>query len=192
MADYNGITKTTGKPVLAKRVWYFIQAVDAPLGSPALLPAWQTEGGVTYSGENIDEQTKMGRIIQKSTSEDSIDLSQYFVATDDSVSIVKDAKKTGKSVKVWRVIIDDTVAKEVTGEDYKLYPAEFGYGMPDDVEISDGDELVEVSYTLNIMDSLKDGEFPLTDEDIAAIEALYSYQNPGDTTGDYDDIKTTP
>ena len=52
---YNGIKKTVGKALSAKKVWYFLQSVDAPIGSPALLPAYQTEGGVTYGGENVDE-----------------------------------------------------------------------------------------------------------------------------------------
>lgn len=189
---YNGIKKTVGKALSAKKIWYFLQAVDAPIGSPALLPAYQTEGGVTYGGDNVDEQTKMGRIIIKSTDEQSIDLTQYFVPGDESIQVIKDAKKTGKSVKVWRVIVDESVAEDVTDAEHKLYPAEFGYGMPDEPEISDGDDLVEASYTLNIIGSLQDGKFPLTDEDINAIEALYEYQNPGETTGDYSDIKTTP
>ena len=64
--------------------------------------------------------------------------------------------------------------------------------MPDDVEIADGDDLVEASYTLNIIGKLQEGKFPLSDDDISAIEALYDYQNHGETTGDYDEIKTTP
>ncbi|WP_270344749.1 phage major tail protein, TP901-1 family [Enterococcus thailandicus] len=191
----NGIKKTTGKALTAKKVWYFIQSVKAVIGSPALLPAFQTEGGVTYGGENIDEQTKMGRIIIKSTDEHSIDLTQYFVPKDEAIKVVKDAKKNGNSVKVWRVEIDESIAEPVEGEtDVKLYPAEFGYGMPDDVEISDGDDLVEASYTLNIIGKLQEGKFPLSDDDILAIEALYEYQNPGETTGDYDEIitETTP
>lgn len=186
----NGVQKTTGSALSGKKVWYFLQSVEVPVGSKALLPGFQTEGTVTYGGENTDEQTKMGRIITKSTDEHSIDLTQYFDPTDDSVSVVRDAKKNGQSVKVWRVIIDESVAETLEDEDYKLYPAEFGYGMPDEVEISDGDELVEVSYTLNIIGSLKDGKFPLTDDDIQAIESLYDYQNPGETTGDYNNIST--
>lgn len=188
----NGIKKFTGKAVTAKKVWYFIQSVSAAIGSPALMPAFQTEGGVTYGGDNIDEQTKMGRIIIKSTDEHSIDLTQYFITKDEAVQVVKDAKKNGTSVKVWRVVVDPEAAKaiEVEGQEkVKAYPAEFGYGMPDDVEIEDGDDLVEVSYTLNIIGKLQDGEFPLSDKDILAIEALYEYQNPGETTGDYDNIK---
>lgn len=155
----NGVKKTTGKALTAKKVWYFIQSVSAAIGSPALLPAFQTEGGVTYGGENIDEQTKMGRIIIKSTDEHSIDLTQYFVPKDEAIKVVKDAKKNGTSVKVWRVEIDDSVAEAVEGEtDVKLYPAEFGYGMPDDVEIADGDDLVEASYTLNIIGKLQEGK----------------------------------
>lgn len=191
----NGIKKPTGKALPAKYIWYFIQSVTAKIGDPGLLPGFQTEGGVTYGGENIDEQTKMGRIIVKSTDEHSIDLTQYFAPGDESIDVIKDAKKNGTSVKVWRVVIDDAVAKPGGGEEgkeYKLYPAEFGYGMPDEVEITDGDDLVEVSYTLNIVGKLQEGEFPLSDEDIAAIEALYAYQNPGETTGDYGDIQTKP
>lgn len=186
----NGIKKSTGKPLVAKKVWYFIQPTDSPLGSPALLPAFQTEGGVTYGGDNIDEQTKMGRIIIKSTDEHSIDLTQYYVPGDESLVAVRDAKKNGKSVKVWRVEVDPALVKKEGA--INTYPAQFGYGMPDEVELSDGDDLVEASYTLNIIGSLKDGYFPLSDTDIAAIEALYDYQNPGETTGDFDNIKKGP
>jgi len=186
---YNGIKKPSGKPLLAKKVWYFIQPVDSPIGSQALLPAFQTEGTVSYGGDNIDEQTKMGRIIMKATDEHAIELTQYYVPGDEAIQTIIEAKKTGKSVKVWRVEVDESIAKNVLGKDYKLYPAQFGYGMPDEPELSDGDELVEVSYTLNIIGALKDGEFPLTDADIASLEALYEYQNPGETTGDYSEIK---
>ncbi len=186
------IKKFTGKAVTAKKIWYFIQSVTAPLGSPALLPAFQTEGGVTYGGDNIDEQTKMGRIIIKSTDEHSIDLTQYFITKDEAIKVVKDAKKNGTSVKVWRVVVDPDAAEPIVEQvGTKNYPAEFGYGMPDDVEIKDGDDLVEVSYTLNIIGKLQEGKFPLSDEDISAIDALYAYQNPGETTGDYDGIKKT-
>lgn len=64
--------------------------------------------------------------------------------------------------------------------------------MPDEPEISDGDELVEATYTLNIIGSLQDGLFPLSDKDISAIEVLYQYQNPGETTGDFSNIQTEP
>lgn len=190
----NGVEKYQGKPIRGKRVWYFIQAVTAEIGSPALLPAWQTDGTTTIGGDNIDEQTKMGRVILKSTDEHSMELTQYFAPDDESIQVVEDAKINGHSVKVWRVVVDETLAKEEEGSNTKAYPAKFGYGIPDELEYGDGDDLVEISYTLNIVGKLQDGTFPLSDEDVAMIESLYEYQRPGETTGDYnaiDDGSTT-
>lgn len=185
----NGVTKFQGTPIKGNRVWYFIQAVTAAIGSPALLPAFQTDGTTTIGGDNIDEQTKMGRIILKSTDEHSIELTQYFAPDDESIQIIEDAKKNGHSVKVWRVVVSDALGKE-EGEGIKAYPAKFGYGIPDELEYDEGDDLVEISYTLNIVGKLQDGTFPLSDEDVAMIESLYKFQRPGETTGDYDDIKS--
>lgn len=182
------VLKTTAAPVRGFRVWYFIQAIDAEIGSEAILPAFQTSGSTTIGGDNIDEQTKQGRIIQKSTNEDSIELEQYFTPSDPASQIIKEAKRSGASVKVWRVVVDENSAEEGEEPDTKLYPAEFGYGIPDELSYDDGDDLVSVSYTLNIIGSLQDGMFPLSDSDISVIENLYDYQNPGETTGDYDSI----
>lgn len=188
----NGVTKFQGTPIKGNRVWYFIQAVSAPIGSPALLPAFQTEGTTTIGGDNIDEQTKMGRIILKSTDEHSIELTQYFAPDDNSIQIIEDAKKNGQSVKVWRVVVSETLGEPEGEESLKIkaYPAKFGYGIPDELEYDEGDDLVEISYTLNIIGKLQDGTFPLSDEDVAMIESLYQFQRPGETTGDYDDIRT--
>ncbi|TLQ06064.1 phage major tail protein, TP901-1 family [Marinilactibacillus psychrotolerans] len=184
------IIKTTAAPVKGFRVWYFIQAVTAELGSDAILPAFQTEGGTTLGGDNIDEQTKQGRIIQKSTDEQSVDLTQYFVPSDPASQVIEQAKVQGLSVKVWRVVIDENSAEGE--EEEKTYPAKFGYGLPEEIEYSDGEDLVEISYTLQIVGRLQDGRFPLTDEDVAVIENMYDYQNPGETTGNYDAIEPTP
>ncbi|WP_030127052.1 phage major tail protein, TP901-1 family, partial [Streptococcus pyogenes] len=70
---------TTGKPILGKKIFYFIQSVDAKKGSKALLPAYRTDGTTTMGGEYIDEQTQQGRVIEKATDEHSIDLTTYFV-----------------------------------------------------------------------------------------------------------------
>ena len=183
------VVKTTSAPIRGSRVWYFIQAVDAPIGAEAILPAFQTSGTTTIGGENIDEQTKQGRIILKSTDEHAIELEQYFTPNDPASSVIKDAKISGASVKVWRVVVDESLAKgETPGE--RTYPAQFGYGLPDELSYDEGEGLVTVSYTLNIVGALKDGQFPLSDEDIAVIDSLYEYQNPGETTGDYNAIET--
>lgn len=35
---------TTAKPIKGKNIFYFIQSVDAKLGSKAILPAYRTDG----------------------------------------------------------------------------------------------------------------------------------------------------
>lgn len=185
----NGIETTQASALTGKKVLYFIQSIHEPIGSPALLPAWQTEGTTTYGGDMVDEQTKSGRILAKGTDEHSIELTQYYAPLDPSIKIIKDSKKKGESVKVWRVEVDKTLAVEE--EEYKVYPAEFGFGLVDELELSDGEDFVEASYTLNIVGTLKEGTFPLTDEDLAMLESVYKFQRPGETTGDYDDQTTT-
>lgn len=184
----NGVEMVKGKALLAKRVWYFIQATDAPVGSKATLPSMTTEGGTTFGGDSIDEQTKVGRVVMASTNEDSIELTTYVVAGDDSIDIIADAKSEGKQVKVWRVVVDEAFAKKELDDDqveHTVYPAHFGYGLVDELELSDGDDLVEASYTLNILGKLQKGTFPLNDEQVAALAELYEFERPGETTGEF-------
>lgn len=191
MATTIDITKA--KPIVGKKVFYFIQSVDAVLGSKAILPAYRTDGTTTMGGDFIDEQTQQGRVLEKATDEHSIELTSYYTPLDKAIEVVEEAKRTGKSVKVWRVIADESLktVDETTQKD--VYPAKFGYGKVDEIEYSEGvEDFVEANYALNIIDSLKDGKFPLTAEDIALLTSVYSYQNPGETTGDYDAITTAP
>lgn len=191
MATTIDITKA--KPIVGKKVFYFIQSVDAVLGSKAILPAYRTDGTTTMGGDFIDEQTQQGRVLEKATDEHSIELTSYYTPLDKAIEVVEEAKRTGKSVKVWRVIADESLktVDETTQKD--MYPAKFGYGKVDEIEYSEGvEDFVEANYALNIIDSLKDGKFPLTAEDIALLTSVYAYQNPGETTGDYDAIKTAP
>lgn len=191
MATTIDITKA--KPIVGKKVFYFIQSVDAVLGSKAILPAYRTDGTTTMGGDFIDEQTQQGRVLEKATDEHSIELTSYYTPLDKAIEVVEEAKRTGKSVKVWRVIADESLktVDETTQKD--VYPAKFGYGKVDEIEYSEGvEDFVEANYALNIIDSLKDGKFPLTAEDIALLTSVYAYQNPGETTGDYDAITTAP
>lgn len=184
---------TKAKPVTGKKIFYFIQSVDAVLGSKAILPAYRTDGTTTMGGDFIDEQTQQGRVLEKATDEHSIELTSYYTPLDKAIEVVEEAKRTGKSVKVWRVIADESLktVDETTQKD--VYPAKFGYGKVDEIEYSEGvEDFVEANYALNIIDSLKDGKFPLTAEDIALLTSVYAYQNPGETTGDYDAITTAP
>lgn len=183
-----GVKTTTTAPIAGKKIIYFTQSVLAELGADAVMPAFQTDGSTTLGGEYLDEQTKQGRIIQKSSDEDSIELTQYYSPDDESLQDAEEAKAEGRSQKVWRVVVDKSVAEEGDGDEM-LYPAHFGYGRIEELTYSDGDDLAEASYTLNIIGQLRRGMFPLSDEDIAMINTLYDYQNPGETTGDYDEIE---
>lgn len=181
------ITMTTGKPITGKKIFYFIQSVDAPLGSAAILPAYRTDGSTTLGGEFTDEQTQQGRILEKSTDEHTIEVTQYFAPADKSVEVIEEAQKTGKSVKVWEVVVDESVAKGEGSEKY--YPTKFGYAKVSEIEKASGvEDLVELSYELSVVGALQDGRFPLTDDEVSILNEVYAYQNPGETTGDYDAI----
>ena len=179
---------TIAKPIVGKKVFYFIQSIHAEKGTGAMLPAYRKDGSTTMGGEYIDEQTQQGRLLEKATDEHSIELTQYFAPKDPSVQVILDAQKTGESVKIWRVIVDESVKDVSTGKD--TYPAQFGYGkITDDIEFDDAiDGFTELTYTVGIVGRLRDGKFPLSTEEINMLNEVYDYQNPGETTGDYNNI----
>ena len=179
---------TIAKPIVGKKVFYFIQSIHAEKGTGAMLPAYRKDGSTTMGGEYIDEQTQQGRLLEKATDEHSIELTQYFAPKDPSVQVILDAQKTGESVKIWRVIVDESVKDMSTGKD--TYPAQFGYGkITDDIEFDDAiDGFTELTYTVGIVGRLRDGKFPLSTDEINMLNEVYDYQNPGETTGDYNNI----
>ena len=186
--DKAKIKITIAKPIVGKKVFYFIQSIHAEKGMGAMLPAYRKDGSTTMGGEYIDEQTQQGRLLEKATDEHSIELTQYFAPKDPSVQVILDAQKTGESVKIWRVIVDESVKETTTGKD--TYPAQFGYGkITDDIEFDDAiDGFTELTYTVGIVGRLRDGKFPLSTEEINMLNEVYDYQNPGETTGDYNNI----
>nr|DAK66848.1 MAG TPA: major tail protein [Caudoviricetes sp.] len=186
--DKAKIKITIAKPIVGKKVFYFIQSIHAEKGTGAMLPAYRKDGSTTMGGEYIDEQTQQGRLLEKATDEHSIELTQYFAPKDPSVQVILDAQKTGESVKIWRVIVDESVKDTSTGKD--TYPAQFGYGkITDDIEFDDAiDGFTELTYTVGIVGRLRDGKFPLSTEEINMLNEVYDYQNPGETTGDYNNI----
>ena len=59
-----------------------------------------------------------------------------------------------------------------------------------DIEYNEGiEDIIEANYTATIVGKLKNGTFPLTTAEIALLDEVYEYQNPGETTGDYDNIQ---
>lgn len=186
--DKAKIKITIAKPIVGKKVFYFIQSIHAEKGTGAMLPAYRKDGSTKMGGEYIDEQTQQGRLLEKATDEHSIELTQYFAPKDPSVQVILDAQKTGESVKIWRVIVDESVKDTSEGKD--KYPAQFGYGkITDDIEFDDAiDGFTELTYTVGIVGRLRDGKFPLSTEEINMLNEVYDYQNPGETTGDYNNI----
>ena len=186
------ITVTTAKPLAGKKVFYFIQSIHAALGSNAILPAYRTDGSLTLGAEYSDEQTQQGLLLDKTNTAHEIELTTKFSPKDPSVDVLEQANDTGESVKIWRVLVDETL-KTQDGEPKKdFYPAKFGYAKIGDIEYNEGiEDIIETSYTASIVGKLKNGKFPLTAEEIALLDEVYNYQNPGETTGDYDNIKTS-
>ncbi|MCO4523510.1 hypothetical protein Si113_00871 [Streptococcus infantarius subsp. infantarius] len=186
------ITVTTAKPLAGKKVFYFIQSIHAALGSNAILPAYRTDGSLTLGAEYSDEQTQQGLLLDKTSTSHEIELTTKFAPKDPSVDVLEQANDTGESVKIWRVLVDETL-KTQDGEPKKdFYSAKFGYAKIGDIEYNEGiEDIIETSYTASIVGKLKNGKFPLTAEEIALLDEVYNYQNPGDTTGDYDNIKTS-
>ena len=186
------ITVTTAKPLAGKKVFYFIQSIHAALGSNAILPAYRTDGSLTLGAEYSDEQTQQGLLLDKTSTSHEIELTTKFAPKDPSVDVLEQANDTGESVKIWRVLVDETL-KTQDGEPKKdFYPAKFGYAKIGDIEYNEGiEDIIETSYTASIVGKLKNGKFPLTAEEIALLDGVYNYQNPGETTGDYDNIKTS-
>ncbi|MCO4554102.1 hypothetical protein Si091_00533 [Streptococcus infantarius subsp. infantarius] len=186
------ITVTTAKPLAGKKVFYFIQSIHAALGSNAILPAYRTDGNLTLGAEYSDEQTQQGLLLDKTSTSHEIELTTKFAPKDPSVDVLEQANDTGESVKIWRVLVDETL-KTQDGEPKKdFYPAKFGYAKIGDIEYNEGiEDIIETSYTASIVGKLKNGKFPLTTEEIALLDEVYNYQNPGETTGDYDNIKTS-
>ncbi len=186
------ITVTTAKPLAGKKVFYFIQSIHAALGSNAILPAYRTDGSLTLGAEYSDEQTQQGLLLDKTSTSHEIELTTKFAPKDPSVDVLEQANDTGESVKIWRVLVDETLKTQDGDPKKDFYPAKFGYAKIGDIEYNEGiEDIIETSYTASIVGKLKNGKFPLTAEEIALLDEVYNYQNPGDTTGDYDNIKTS-
>lgn len=195
MTETGKITVTTAKPLAGKKVFYFIQSIHAELGSAAVLPAYRTDGTLTLGAEYSDEQTQQGLLLDKTSTSHEIELTTKFAPKDPSINIIEQANDTGESVKIWRVLVDESLKEQVGVSDPKkdVYPAKFGYAKIGDIEYSEGiEDIIEANYTASIVGKLKNGKFPLTAKEIALLDEVYEYQNPGETKGDYDNIQKTP
>lgn len=188
MAEKEQIKVTTAKPMSGKKVFYFIQSIHAEIGSNAILPAYRTDGKLKLGAEYSDEQTQQGLLLDKTNTTHEIELTTKFAPKDPSVDVLEQANDTGESVKIWRVLVDESL--KTTEEEKDYYPAKFGYAKIGDLEYDEGvEDIIESSYTATVVGKLKNGKFPLSEAEINLLNDVYDYQNPGETTGDYDNIK---
>lgn len=184
------IKVTTAKPMSGKKVFYFIQSIHAEIGSNAILPAYRTDGKLKLGAEYSDEQTQQGLLLDKTSTSHEIELTTKFAPKDPSVDVLEQANDTGESVKIWRVLVDESL--KTTEEEKDYYPAKFGYAKIGDLEYDEGvEDTIESSYTATVVGKLKNGKFPLSEAEINLLNDVYDYQNPGATTGDYDNIQTS-
>ncbi|MCO4601486.1 hypothetical protein Si057_01139 [Streptococcus infantarius subsp. infantarius] len=184
------IKVTTAKPMSGKKVFYFIQSIHAEIGSNAILPAYRTDGKLKLGAEYSDEQTQQGLLLDKTNTTHEIELTTKFAPKDPSVDVLEQANDTGESVKIWRVLVDESL--KTTEEEKDYYPAKFGYAKIGDLEYDEGvEDIIESSYTATVVGKLKNGKFPLSEAEINLLNDVYDYQNPGATTGDYDNIQTS-
>lgn len=190
MAEKEQIKVTNAKPMSGKKVFYFIQSIHAALGSNAILPAYRTDGKLKLGAEYSDEQTQQGLLLDKTNTAHEIELTTKFSPKDPAVDVLEQANDTGESVKIWRVIVDESLKETKNDKDY--YPAKFGYAKIGDIEYDEGvEDIVEASYTASVVGKLKNGQFPLSQAEIDLFNDVYDYQNPGESTGDYDNIQTS-
>lgn len=184
------IKVTTAKPMSGKKVFYFIQSIHAEIGSNAILPAYRTDGKLKLGAEYSDEQTQQGLLLDKTNTTHEIELTTKFAPKDPSVDVLEQANDTGESIKIWRVLVDESL--KTTEEEKDYYPAKFGYAKIGDLEYDEGvEDIIESSYTATVVGKLKNGKFPLSEAEINLLNDVYDYQNPGATTGDYDNIQTS-
>lgn len=184
------IKVTTAKPMSGKKVFYFIQSIHAEIGSNAILPAYRTDGKLKLGAEYSDEQTQQGLLLDKTNTTHEIELTTKFAPKDPSVDVLEQANDTGESIKIWRVLVDESLKTTEKEKDY--YPAKFGYAKIGDLEYDEGvEDIIESSYTATVVGKLKNGKFPLSEAEINLLNDVYDYQNPGATTGDYDNIQTS-
>lgn len=160
-------------PISGKKIIYLVQAVNATIGSEAVLPGFQTEGTWTDENEIVDEQTKQGRIVDYGSDSETFGITLYAASGDLGQNAIRQAKRNKQKIKVWRVNLD----LNANGK----HDADFGMAIIESLEMGEpADGFVEMSVTLPIIGSTQAGELdPLPPELIEA--AQYEFEQPGET-----------
>ncbi|WP_324728779.1 phage major tail protein, TP901-1 family [Lysinibacillus fusiformis] len=154
-----------------------VQPSDNALGAEGFLIGDQTEHTHSYERELTDEQTKFGRILGPGQLSESLDVTFYGSTDDPGQAAVLEAIKKGTQLKVWEV--EKHLNKN--GKHDSL----FAYTYVESLEKSaPTDGFLEISATLQIMNTSKKGEMnPLPDDVLNFGD--YDYENPGEKTGEF-------
>ncbi|WP_332238878.1 phage major tail protein, TP901-1 family [Sporolactobacillus sp. KGMB 08714] len=168
-------TDSSAQPTRGKSIIALIQSPDAPIGSDAILPLFQTDGSFTYGGDLADEQTKNGRVLAGATIEESGDFTYYMVDDEEAKEILIDAKQNSRKVKVWYVNVNENTNGK--------HDATFFYGVVDEIDFSyPQDGFVEINPQFQVIGKSQRGEIDL---DASIVEAAqYAFEAPGDTGTD--------
>jgi TP901-1 family phage major tail protein len=160
-------------PIHGKKIIYLVQAVNATIGSDALVPGFQTEGSWAREKELIDEQTKSGRVVAPGGKSENIELTLYAADGDAGQQAIDEAYDTDQDIKVWRVNLN----LNANGK----HDARFGLAVIENLDMSEPtDGFVEMSTTLQIQNSSQKGEIePLPASVLEA--AQYAFETPGQT-----------
>lgn len=154
-----------------------VQPSNNALGAEGFLIGDQTEHTHSYERELTDEQTKFGRILGPGQLSESLDVTFYGSTDDPGQVAVLEAIKKGTQLKVWEV--EKHLNKN--GKHDSL----FAYTYVESLEKSaPTDGFLEISATLQIMNTSKKGEMnPLPDDVLNFGD--YDYENPGEKTGEF-------
>ncbi|WP_445480461.1 phage major tail protein, TP901-1 family [Lysinibacillus irui] len=159
-----------------------VQPTDNALGAEGFLIGDQTEHTHSYERELTDEQTKFGRILGPGQLSESLDVTFYGSTDDPGQAAVLEAIQKGTQLKVWE--IEKHLNKN--GKHNSI----FAYTYVESLEKSaPTDGFLEISATLQVLNSTKKGEMPPLPDDVLNF-GDYDYENPGEKTGDFNGEET--
>lgn len=161
-----------------------VQAVDAALGSPALVIADQTESSYSIENDVKDEQTKFGRIVGYGNNSESLEFSAYGNTNDPAQMAVLKAIEDKKQLKVWEV--DTNLDAD------EKHDAMFAYVIVESAERSNAqDGFEELSGTFQVYGKAQRGKIEKLPLEVIEF-GQYGFEKPGEYIGEADDRKKEP
>ena len=156
-----------------KNTVLIVQPIDAVIGDPGLAIAHLTENSYSIENEILDEQTKMGRIVEYGQNSESFELTAYGKTGDAGQQAVLDAIKQKKKLKVWEV--------DLVKNANDAYDANYAMCVVESAEKDNpSDGFQEVTATLQVVGESVAGELTTVPAELLAV-ASYDFETPGET-----------